>query len=244
MLLFLGVSLFIREKVGVRLTEAGEKVLEYSMQKEKLEQSLLETLFGEESDGISGELKIGSLSSLTRSMLYPCLDTLISKNANLHIEIYSRELSVLSFMAKRGEVDIVFSYEPVKRQGWSHDYLGDEINVLCKSAKHNSIPNRYFDHDIYDKTTHEFFDVNGGLPKGFRRDYLHDIYHIIDAVERGWGKAIIPRHMIKDNRKISTMKSYKALKYPIYISYPSLGYYPKALSEGIEAIKNGFKDSL
>lgn len=233
----LGVTLFIREKSGIRLTEAGEKLLRYTQVKEKLEEGMLESLHGSEQEGLRGELKVGTLSSLTRSVLFPVLDELVRANPNLHLEIYSRELSQLTSMSRTGEVDLVVSYEPVQRQGWEHQLLGYEHNVLCKSSKSQQVPERYFDHDMNDQTTLEFFHLQGQQDLKIKRDFLHDIYHIIEAVERGWGKAVIPKHMIKENKQITICKKFKTLKFPVYLSLPELSYYPETLKQGVEAIQ-------
>ncbi len=240
----LGVTLFIRESTGIRMTEAGEKLLQYTRLREKLESNVLDSIQGEAETGVSGEIRIGSLSSLTRSLLYPCLNEFLRENPALHVEIYSRELAVLDPMARRGEIDLIVSYHPMERQGWKHELIGREENVLCQSSRHKSVAEKFFDHDFEDNTTQEFFNLQSKKPKEFRRDYLHDIYHIIDAVERGWGKAVIPHHLINGNKKITVSKSHKTLTFPIYLSYPDVSYYPTGVRTAIDLIREHFKNTV
>jgi len=115
---------------------------------------------------------------------------------------------------------------------------GFEENVLCKNSKIKNIPDKYFDHDYRDNTTKEFFDIQKKKNTEFSRDYLYDIYHIIDAVERGWGKAVIPKHLINKNSKIEIIKGFKKLDYPVYLSYPDLPYYSEPMKKAIELLSN------
>lgn len=240
----LSMSLFIRENRGLRITSAGESLLNYSIAKEKMESQVLQEILGEEQGSMSGEIKIASLSSLTRSIVFPCLQDIINQNENLHVEIYSKEISSLEPMAKSGAADIIVSYKPISRRGWCSEKIGIETNVLCTSNKYKNVPDKYLDHDDRDSTTKEFFSIQSRKPKNFVRDYYDNIYQIIDAVERGWGKAVIPKHLLLGNKNIKVIKGHKPLVFPVYLSYPNLPFYLKPLQLSLDAIKTGVKELL
>jgi LysR family transcriptional regulator, transcriptional activator of the cysJI operon len=148
----LGVSVFIREPNVVRLTESGELLLQYAQAKEKMENNTLDLILGKSSNSLRGEIKIATLSSLTRSIVFPALSEIIINNPSLHIEIYSREISQLDSMIRKGVVDITLSYTPISRQGWKNELLGKEKNVMCQAKHIKDIPDKYFDHDYLDSS--------------------------------------------------------------------------------------------
>ncbi|MCO4793693.1 MAG: LysR family transcriptional regulator, partial [Bacteriovoracaceae bacterium] len=234
----LGKSLFIRETTGLRLTESGEELLQYVTAKVKMENQVVQNILGEDETALKGEIKIGSISTITRSIVFPALCDIIRNNENLHVEIFSKELSELAPMSRSGEVDIVISYEPITRQGWKSEQIGIETNVLCQSSKYKNVSNKFLDHDIEDSTTKEFFKLQKGKNNKIVRDYYDDIYQIIDATEKGFGKAVIPKHLILENKKIKVLEGHKDLVYPIFLSSPDLAFTLKPIDQSIDAIRD------
>src|SRR5437868_1982217 len=75
----LEVTLFIREPRGLKLTEAGQKLLRFATMNQKIEEELLFDLKGHAQE-LAGTLRIGGYSSVLRSVLVPALVPFLRKN--------------------------------------------------------------------------------------------------------------------------------------------------------------------
>jgi hypothetical protein len=66
--------------------------------------------------------------------------------------------------------------------------------VRSKGAKDLNI---YLDHDERDATTSLYFDLLRRKHPQHKR-YLDDVYGLLDGVKLGFGKAVLPLHLLKD----------------------------------------------
>ena len=98
---------------------------------------------------------------------------------------------------------------------------------MIESQHGTSNPEVYFDHDPEDQTTTMFFRNQKETPPKIRRAYLDEIHAIIDAVAAGWGRAVVPRHLIRDNRDVRVAKGFKSLKTPVFLCFYKQAYYSK-----------------
>jgi DNA-binding transcriptional LysR family regulator len=223
----LSTTLIIRDPANLRLTPAGEELLRYHQAKTSLETETLARILGSMSD-IGGSVRIGSFSSLTRSVVMPAVSALVKSHQNIHVEILTREVGELRGALARNQVDFILTISEQQKQDIESEMVGFEENVLVESTKFKSVPDVYFDHDPEDETTTTFFrqqKINPGLT--LRRAYLDEVYAIIDAVELGWGRAVLPKHLIRDRKNIRIVKDYRPIKSPIYLSRYRQNYYSK-----------------
>ena len=155
-----------------------------------------------------------------RSIVFTKLSNFIAKNPHLHIELNSQELSELPDLLESGSVDYILTYGRAKQDGLAHHFVGIEENVLVESRKPSKATHDiYLDHDSEDRTTELFWSRQRSAPKTYRRRFLDDIYGIIDGVENGWGRAIIPKHLIRSNRKIRQVRGLRPLRSEVYLHY-------------------------
>lgn len=130
----LGVTLFIRDRTSIRLTESGEQVLRYCQLNDSAESELLAKLKSTNED-LAGVLRIGGFSSINRSLVIPSLKKLMNKNPRLSLQLISRELKELSPLLKSAEVDYIFTTKKSDSPDIESLFLGYEENVLVKLKK-------------------------------------------------------------------------------------------------------------
>ena len=74
--------------------------------------------------------------------------------------------------------------------------------------------------------------------------YLDDVYGLIDGVKNGYGTAVLPLHLIRNERDLEVLERTKVLKVPVYIQFFHQPYYRKIHLEIVEAIKTHFNIEL
>ncbi len=234
----LETSLFIRHGSGVHLTAPGAKLLKYCQLQSQLEEEVLTEIGPGASAGteLSGILRIGGTSSLVRSVVLPSISHLLRDNPKVRLELVTRELGELPSMLASGEVDILITSSKVNAPGLAEEALGHEVYVLAGRAKGTEISEVYLDHDMSDLTTTEFFRHNGQKEKLLKRSFLGDIYGIIDGVQEGLGRAVVPLHLISDTAKIKTVKGFKSLKTPVYLYRLRQPYYTRLHAAAVDAL--------
>jgi len=232
----LATGLIVRDPSGLRLTAAGEQLLRYCRTMESLEKEVLGQISSEQS-ALQGVMRIGGFSSIIRSVVIPSLDRLMIDNSLLNVELYSRELADLPRMLANNELDVMLTLESSTKHEIESHLLGYEVNVLVEStAISKERQNIYLDHDLNDKTTQQFFAHNN-LDFDKKRNYLDEVYCLLDGVKHGWGRAVLPRHLLKDQTDLRVVKRYKPLKLPILLQYYRQPYYSRLFKTVVEELK-------
>lgn len=234
----LETALFIRHGTGVNLTERGVRLLKYCQLQTQLEEEVLAEIgadFGKNVN-LSGNLRIGGTSSLVRSVVLLAVSSLLRKNPEVSLELVTRELNELPQLLANGEVDFLVTSNKVNVPGLNEDALGQEIYVLAAKAKGSEQENVYLDHDINDLTTFEFLKHNGQKDTSIRRSFMNDIYGIIDGIEEGLGRAVVPTHLIIDRDKIKTVKGFRPLKVPVFLYRLRQPYYTRLHTAAASAL--------
>lgn len=221
----IGNSLFIRESSGLRLTELGEKLLRYCQSKELLETEFLQHLQPGTSKELGGILRMASFSTFTNSLLIPFLSRFAMKYPHVQYDVKTAELQDLPRLLSSGQVDFIFSNSPIEKQGIESHLIGHEVNVLVKSTRKNIRDHIYLDHDSNDQTTYEFFKHQGQKNIQIQRNYMGDIESILQAVHLGLGLAVIPVHLLNEQKGLEQIKKYKSLRIPIYFSFYKMPFY-------------------
>lgn len=232
----LTTTLFIRDRAGIRLTEAGYTLLRYCQSKSSIEAEVIEQIRGDQkSVGLQGHIRIGGFSSVMRSVILPSLAPIIEKNPGLRLSFSSEELADLPGLLKQGEIDYMILDHELRRDDLVMEPLGTESNVMVKK-KNADVPEIYLDHDESDQTTIQFLKLNK-LKYKIERRYLDDVYGIIDGVKMGLGKAVLPTHLIQDDKQLVVMNNHKALLIPVVLHYYKQDYYSKLHHAVVEVIK-------
>ncbi len=218
----LGATLFTRDPQGAKPTDVGQRLLRYCQAKEGLESEFLEALKSQTPGELRGTLRVAGFSTINRSLVLPALRPLLNKHEHIQLDLRTAELHELPDLLTSGRADIVFTNEPIRRQGVTNVHVGFERNVVIQSR--NSRPNVFLDHDENDLTTLEYFKHHDReLPKGFKRTYVGDIDSIMLAVQMGLGRAIAPRHLLEKGVEIA--KGFGEMKVPVHLAYFEQPFY-------------------
>ena len=234
----LQATLFIRDPGSLHLTETGENLLRYCRAKSALEQEFLSTL-GSGHD--AGLVKIAGFSTLMRSIALPQIGAFGRARPKVQFELLVREIRELYPLLKSGQADFILSTNKVDRQECECLAIGFESNVLIESVQSQARADVYIDHDEFDETTQRFWNQQKSKPKNFRRIFLDEAYMMIEGVEQGLGKAVVPEHLITHNRKVRVVRGLKPYKTPVYLIYFRKVYVSKLQQEVIELLSRLFE---
>jgi len=233
----LGRSLLLRQPGGIQLTEYGERLLRYCQTKEALEEEFLHEVRRESEGQIGGVIRLAAYSSVMRSALLPALAPLLREQNGLQLEIVSDSALRIPKLLKRAEVDFAVLDYSLSSVGVREDVLGQEVYVAIESTKFPSPKDLYLDLHSDDPATEKFFrHQDKDFPK-YRRSYLGEVYAILDAVELGLGRAVMPRHLIKKRRPIKIIRSYRALTLPVVLHYHEQAYYSSLHRAVVDTLK-------
>lgn len=174
-----------------------------------------------------------------RSLLLPRLDGLIQNHPDLKFEFWVRELPELPGLLKRGEVEIIALDHRMDDSALEALKIGEEENVLVEARTGKIRKNTYLDHDPEDKTTQRFFELLGRpFPSQAKRCYLDDIYGILDGVSRGWGRAVVPLHLIQGRKDLKILAKQKSLKNPITLHFYRQPYRSVLFNEALKQLEH------
>jgi DNA-binding transcriptional LysR family regulator len=192
--------LFVRSPTGVTVTDAGARLLRYCEARRALESEVLEDLavesHPEAGAELSGTVRVAAFSSIARSCVLPALAPVFRANPRLIIEFSVRETGDLEAVLGQGSSELVILDRVVPRPDVEHVTLGSEELVLVESKQVRGRDDVYLDHDPEDKTTLRFLGRNGVKSRYVRRSFFDDVYGVLDAAVEGFGRAVVPRHML------------------------------------------------
>lgn len=238
----LSVTLFIRDRAGIKLTDAGTHLLRYCQRKESLENEAVQTIVQPKKLGLSGIVRIGGYSSIMKSVILPSIASLVEKNQAIKVYFISREMHELPALLRNGEIDFMLVDYEIKRDELVSKKIGIERNVLIQKKNYKGAE-VYLDHDENDQVTKKYLSKFGPKLK-FERSYYDDSYGIIDAVKLGLGKAIIPYHLIKDDKEIVVVDSESQMQNVVMLHYYKQDFYTKLQEAVIQALIEGSKRIL
>lgn len=242
----LALTLFLRDPSGVKLTEAGLRLLRYCQIKDHLESELLSDLVRAPGGKLGGHLTIGGYSSVLRSVIMPALAPLLRENPDVHFEFKICQTTEIMDLLDRGESDFVILDEFVERSNLRTLLLGEERYVLVQSSTFPT-KDRYLDQDASDRITELFFKKQGVKNVALQRSYVADIDGILAGVALGLGKGVVPRHLLKSHdsgKHVKEVKGMKSMRVPIVLHYFKQSYYTNLQKAVIEALKLNCKDFL
>jgi DNA-binding transcriptional LysR family regulator len=236
----MGTTLFIRGRAGVRLTDTAQGLLRYCQIKDALEAEMRGSLLPSPSSRLAGVLRIGGFSSVMRSAILPALGPLLRENRQVKLHMMTRELDELPELLRGGEADFVVLDRKLEDEALETIPLGEEENLLVSSAKHRVPENILLDHDERDQTSIRFFQIQTERRKAasLQRQFLDDIYGILDGVRHGLGRAVLPKHLISDEKSLRVEPGFKALRMPVVLHFFKQPYYSKLHQEALRSLQS------
>ncbi len=239
----LELTLFIRDRSGLRLTEAATKLARYCQQKNNLEIEVLASLKPDDPKGVSGVIRIGGFSSIMSSIVIPALGNLTAQNKNVTIQTVTREMSELLELLKRGEIDYMIVDDRIDRDELERVLLGKEKNVLVQHKKYLG-EDIYLDHDEQDDVTVRYLKQAKLKTKEIKRHYLDDVHGLIQGVQQKLGKAVLPLHLIREHTDFQILTPTQIFEIPVYLYYYSQPYYSKLHFKTVEILTSSFEKLL
>lgn len=240
----IGSSLFIRESSGIRLTDLGQRLLRYCQSKNSLEMEFMESLRAGESEKLHGVICVTGFSTVNRSVVMPLFADLIKHNPQVSLQVRTEEIRNIAGKLYSGATDLALTIEPIRKQEVENHQVGIEENVMIQSTRPTGRHDVYLDHDEDDFTTQDFFKFQGRKVPELKRNYMGDIYSIIDGVKLGMGRAVVPMHLIKDAKGVEVVKGYSPLLVPIYLCYYTQAYYTQLQKAAIALLQSRFAERL
>ncbi len=238
----LETALFVRDRSSIRLTDVGFSLLRYCEINDAAESDFLSEI---QTKGklLGGVLRIGGFSSVMRSMVIPALSKLASRNDDLSISFMTKEIRDLNDLLRRSEVDYIITSQESASPDIESVYLGVEENVLVVSKEHPQ-NETFLDHDEHDPTTTGYFRQNKMNVRPKRIRYLDDVYGLLDGVKNGYGKAILPRHLVAHDKALKIIDPNRVLKVSVYLSYFKQPYYRKLHQPVVDSLTTHFHKHL
>ncbi|MGZ3711533.1 MAG: LysR family transcriptional regulator [Bdellovibrionota bacterium] len=232
----LETTLFIREAGGPRLTEAGELMLRFCQVQGSLEQEVLSKL-QKSGTAYAGVVRVAGFSSVMRSVLMPALADFLRANPAVHCEFRSFEMGELFEVLRNAEADFVVLDYHLEKSGIQEYVLGREEYVVIESQQYASAPDIYLDHGPQDDATEAFFRTQPGAPKKYQRSFMGDVYGIISGVELGLGRAVMSKHLLKGNKKVKEVGSYKKYYREITLNHFAQPYYSELHQKVVQVLR-------
>ena len=269
----LGVTLMVRGRAGVSLTPSGFRLLRYCLAKGDLEKEALSEIRGGAATGFRGTVRLVGFSSIVSSIVISSFSEFASEHVEAGFEIQTAQLSEIPLLLAQGKVDFAISDMPIELPGVTGLFLGFEENVLTQRNGYNG-PDVYLDHNEHDTTTSSYFRMKlasinfedeslelesistgrnkthskaDGLrepQKYLKRRFLGDIHGLLAGVESGFGRAILPIHLVRHHSCIEILKPSRCLRVPIYLNVKENLLQIPFFEKTAEALKFGFQKIL
>ena len=241
---FLQASLFIRDRGGLRLTAKGEELLRYCHIQQQLENEFISELNEPTSQMFKPTLRVATFSSIARSLLIPALTALIREH-QVQFHLFTRELSELQAMLTRAEVDYLITDQKSENQAIESLFLGYEENVMiCAAGQKKQAIQWILDHDELDEVSMKYQRINKISSKKLNKRYLDDVYGLIDGVRHGLGVAVVPSHLIEDDKGLDILNSEKILYTEVWLHFYQQPYYTKLHEQILKSLQAHFGKKL
>jgi DNA-binding transcriptional LysR family regulator len=221
----LGTVLLVRGRGGVQLTETGERLLRYCHLKNRLEEEATGFLKTPHNRELAGMVRLAAYSSVLRSVILPALAPLFRENSRLRCELKSYEVGDLPGVLQRGQADFAILDHPWEHANVEVVSLGEEEYVAIESKKHKTSETHFLDNDSADVVTQTFFRAESRKGPPLERSFLGDGYAILDGVRLGLGRAVMPRHLVRNDKSIRILPSFKSYKTGVYLHYYRQSFY-------------------
>lgn len=232
----LGLTLLIRDKKSIKLTEAGVRLLRYCQAKDHLESEFLSDIISHVNGKLRGHLRVAAYSSILHSVIIPTLAPLLREHTGIHFEFSMHEMNALPGILLRGEADFVLMDHYHHKDNLVTHLLGYEQYVLAQS-KCYPLVERYLDHDPNDNLTASFFSHQKMTKKSFMYSYVNDIEGVLLGIILGIGQGVVPLHLLHNQSSIKIDNTVKPMSMPIILHYFKQPYYSKLQQITIETLK-------
>lgn len=200
----LGKKLFVRNRKNVELTDEGLHFLSYAKRIVALEASAIEELSMLHT--FTETLRIGTVNTVYDCYLTESVKNYVRTYQDVSVKVIIDHSGPLLRMLQDGTLDMVFSYVPLKKAGFScKPFQSDEL-LLVTSPEHqeyisgirqNQLPDvnyLYCDFMIQDNGTF----IRDMFPKNYSFSFEIDkLTHLISYLTDGIGYTFLPKSLVQ-----------------------------------------------
>lgn len=229
----LALTLFVRDRKGLRLTDAGLKLLRYCEVKDRLEAEVLSELRGPATGPLGGTVRLAAYSSVLRSVILPALAGLFRAHPDVRFELGRRETRELPGALERGEVDYIVLDRTLERASLTTHLLGQERYV---AIARRDAPELYLDHDPEDRVTEHYLRLQGDRRASFQRAFVADVDGILTGVALGLGRGVVPRHLVPRRPAYQVEEPKRAVEYPVVLHHFRQPHYTRLHEAVVETL--------
>jgi DNA-binding transcriptional LysR family regulator len=219
----LQAAVFVRHPRSLSLTATGEKLLSYAKEALQMQRDFLDD-YNQYENELSGVIRVAGYSSIMRSLIIPKVAAFQRAHPKVSIEYSSYEMFELSAILKTNKADFILTDNFLTLAQTEEEKIGEEEYVIIEAKKYKNAPEIFLDHTPLDNATESYFNFIGNKEK-YKRAFMGDVYSIIDGVVLGLGKAVMSKHLIKDNKKLLIKDHKKKFIRPIVLTYLKQNYY-------------------
>lgn len=230
-------TLFDRTPQGVELTEAGKKLLMFVKNKIALEKEALLDIREESQSTLSGLIRIAANSSILEPIVMPVLAPFLLENPKVQVEFSVKPNSVLDEMLNYSKTDLILTNISNDRRDIIQHKLGEEEFICIENASVQVRSQVYLDANPSDTTTEDFFKNQANAPKKILRSFMHDENGILRGVELGLGRAVKPRHTLKNVEGLKVVRGFTPVKKAVYLRYSKKQFFTRLEKLVIEVLQ-------
>ena len=229
----LSLTLFVRDRKGLRVTDAGLRLLRYCEVKDRLEAEVLAELSGPATGPLGGTVRLAAYSSVLRSVVLPALAGLFRAHPDVRFELGRRETRELPGALERGEVDYIVLDRVIDRASLTSHPLGDEryVAIAMRGA-----PEVYLDHDPEDTITEHYLRLQGDRRPHLRRAFVADVDGILASVALGLGRGVVPRNLLPRRPRYAVEAPRRPVEFPVTLHHFRQPHYTRLHAALVETL--------
>ncbi|MCA2961435.1 MAG: LysR family transcriptional regulator [Silvanigrellales bacterium] len=237
----LQVTLFLRSRSGMALTDAGRELVRHCVVHEAMETEVVQRLRGT-SEGLARQrVGVASFSSVHASIVAVAAAAASRKFPSLVFDLRVDEMAVLPRLLENGSVQFCLLDAPLTAGPFEARVIGVERNVLVERAC-GPVADVFLDHNQTDAYTKTYFGARAGA--GLTRHFVGDIHAILAGVKHGLGRAILPRHLVRGHDDLRILNPSKELRVPVVLHFAKQSYMPESLRGVMQALVETAKETL
>ncbi|MCF6766257.1 LysR family transcriptional regulator [Thiotrichales bacterium 19S3-7] len=245
----LSISLFIRSRKGMQLTEEGKALLRYCQATKMLEKDCMDQIFGTNDKSII-RVKITAPSSIMNSRVIPNTSAILKRFPNLRVTFDTEDSNIRNSLLSKGEVDFAVLHQEQVTREMQKKVLKAETYYLIGSKNLSNQPieeivqsNTIIDFDETDQATFSYlkqFNLFNDCQK--ERYFINNIESLIVLLRAGIGYTVLTHdslNQIKDDdfkRHLCILNGGKTYQQAIALCWylrPNMPKYFRAIIDSI-----------
>lgn len=213
----LGRPLFVRSRQGMALTNDGRSLVRHCLLVEAQERAFLSHWRGEARPPVSVPVRVGAFSSVARTLVLEALAVATQERPEVAAVLSIEPLHALSQRLDSGSLDFAVLDVVHGTDRYAYDTIGHERYVLVERADGKSA-DAWLDCDAQDVTTRTYLGAVDAAK--LKRHFLGDVDALVRGVLLGMGRAVLPRHLVRNEKGLRVVSPRKELRSPVILHGP------------------------